>query len=171
MTMIADIGPAAPIRTAPGGPARPRPAEPHKVTPMAWGYVIEAPVVEDRGHPALRAVATVCGAAVLIASGGLWLAPGAMPTLEALPMTLASSVALLMLGAWLMTLGRERGALEAQIDHRRAEVRVMRRMRSGSARLLARHGFAALGEIAVEGDSVHLSTRDGARLGRWQLGA
>ena len=173
MTMTADIAPIERSLGAADALGRPAggQAQPHKVSPTAWGYVVEAPEVLDRGQPLLRGVATVLGAAVLLASGGLWLAPGALPDLEALPMTLATSVALLMLGAWLMTLGRERGAVEAQVDHRRSEVRVMRRMRSGAARLMARHDFDDLGEIAVEGDTVRLSDRRGGLLAAHRLGA
>ena len=173
MTMTADFAPSRAAREATDpdrGPEEDGP-QPHKVTPTAWGYVVEAPVVRDRGLPVLRTVASVLGAAVLLSAGGLWLAPGALPDLQALPMTLATSVALLMVGAWLTTLGRERGALEAQVDHRRSEVRVMRRLRSGAARLISRHDFDALGEIAVEGDSVHLVDRDGGSLSVHRLGA
>ncbi|PRY95381.1 hypothetical protein BCF33_0999 [Hasllibacter halocynthiae] len=167
MTMTAEFasGPAGGAAPAAGGPAIP-----HEVTSAPWGYVIAARKAEGRAMRIVRLAAGALGVAALLGAGALWLAPGAVPAPDARPMTLAGSASLLMLGVWLLTLGRERGALEAQVDHRRAEVRVMLRMRSGAARLLARHGFQDLAEIAVEGDALVLTGQDGRRLLSRRLG-
>lgn len=103
------------------------------------------------------------GAALLLASLGLWIAPGSSWDADTALFKLGVSVALALTGMIIMQSGRAVPAIEVEIDTVRREVRLVRG--KGRARsLVSRTAIADLGPAEIRGTMVRLWDAEGVLL-------
>jgi|TARA_R110000787_G_scaffold118209_2_gene228988 hypothetical protein len=90
------------------------------------------------------------GVSLLMASSGLWLAPGANWNNEVMLMKMALSAISLLVGVWLILSGQKPAAPEIQIDTVRREVRLVRPGPLGADLLLQKCRFSDLSKVKRE---------------------
>ncbi|MEH6392870.1 MAG: hypothetical protein V7763_14540 [Sulfitobacter sp.] len=98
----------------------------------------------------LRLMQRLVGVSLLMASSGLWLAPGANWNNEVMLMKMALSAISLLVGVWLILSGQKPAAPEIQIDTVRREVRLVRPGPLGADLLLQKCRFSDLSKVKRE---------------------
>ncbi|MGR3509348.1 MAG: hypothetical protein ACU0CQ_07205 [Sulfitobacter sp.] len=98
----------------------------------------------------LRLMQRLVGVLLLMASSGLWLAPGANWNNEVMLMKMALSAISLLVGVWLILSGQKPAAPEIQIDTVRREVRLVRPGPLGADLLLQKCRFSDLSKVKRE---------------------
>jgi len=98
----------------------------------------------------LRLMQRLVGVSLLMASPGLWLAPGANWNNEVMLMKMALSAISLLVGVWLILSGQKPAAPEIQIDTVRREVRLVRPGPLGADLLLQKCRFSDLSKVKRE---------------------
>ncbi len=98
----------------------------------------------------LRLMQRLVGVSLLMASSGLWLAPGANWSNEIMLMKMALSAISLLVGVWLMLSGQKPATPEIQIDTVRREVRLVRPGPLGADLLLQKCRFSDLSKVKRE---------------------
>ena len=98
----------------------------------------------------LRLMQRLVGVSLLMASSGLWLAPGANWNNEVMLMKMALSAISLLVGVWLILSGQKPAAPEIQIDTVRRVVRLVRPGPLGADLLLQKCRFSDLSKVKRE---------------------
>ncbi|MGJ8628362.1 MAG: hypothetical protein ACSHXB_15485 [Sulfitobacter sp.] len=118
-----------------------------------------APVrIADGGRMLVRAAQRFCGAALVIAALGLWVAPGASWENDLMLFKLILSITAGLAGLGLMQSSAKPRTPEIEIDTIRREVRLVRVVRDGKNVVLQRCGFSELSR--AERDGVHVRLWD-----------
>jgi hypothetical protein len=96
------------------------------------------------------ALLRLVGAALLLASAGLWIAPGGAPQQELALMKMGASLFFACLGLVFIYAGQAGGTDEFHIDESKREIRHVLRGQDGIARLKARYRFNDLSDVRLD---------------------
>ncbi|KIC17722.1 hypothetical protein RA20_14230 [Leisingera sp. ANG-Vp] len=106
----------------------------------------------------------VLGAAMILSSTGLWLAPGAGVDPDMNLIRFGVSVAFLLTGLVLMTAHEPANQPEACFDPVRRELRVLQRDSRGRPRTVLRRSYDTLGGVRLTAATVQMFETDGSLL-------
>lgn len=115
-----------------------------------WGYIVRSTEPAPISVLLLQGMAWLVGIGFVVATLGLWLLPTGMSHSAAIGMKLGASVitgSSAALCLWFASRGTQS---EIQIDTRLGEVREVVRNRAGTASLIARYGFDAIGGVFID---------------------
>ncbi|MGH1367322.1 MAG: hypothetical protein ACRBCL_01805 [Maritimibacter sp.] len=110
-----------------------------------WGYTVRNMTLDSPTQIVTLAAARFFGVILMIASVGLWVAPGVATGLEFAAMKLGASVAFVLLGGALFWRGRDEGGLDVQVDTSRGEFRLGTRNAKGQ---FVSRGMIPFGEVS-----------------------
>ncbi len=135
----------------------------------ADALALEPVRVADGGRMIMRAGFRLVGVALLLASMGLWLAPGANWESDVMLLKLLLTSVAVIAGLGCMQASANPTAPEVEIDTIRREVRLLRKADDGSAAVLQHCSFADLTRAEVRGSHVRLFGADSNLLAELSL--
>lgn len=112
-------------------------------------------------NPGARLVFVVCGTALVICSGLMWLVPIPVPEVPAVVMKLLSSLFFMFCGLALLLRNHDEAKPEVHFDARHRELRVMQRDNHGRPQILMQRSYDTLGTVYISGSEIELWNKDG----------
>jgi hypothetical protein len=117
-----------------------------------------------------RALSSFFGATLMASAVGLWLVPSDFMDAEMMLIRLVLSLIMFAAGAVLMQNGRDRTAIEIEVDPKRAELRLIERGDDGIARLTQVVGFKDIGHVDMKDGVITLMDHNDVMVLKLPLG-
>ena len=140
-----------------------------RIEETAWGYTLHGLGLSATMRT-LKMLSLGLGVSAIFTCTGLWVFPGSTFDGDLLPLKLAISTFLFLLGCFFVQLSQIGGRAEVQVDHQRRELRAVERMDGQAGKLLAIWTFDEIGAIDVTAGRFLIEDRQGDLLADLRLG-
>lgn len=119
------------------------------LTETYWGFSVRNTANVQAWVILLQLAAFLFGAAFFAAAFGLWAVPSSIMQSDTIGMRVGLSVVFAVIGYFLINYASHGRVVEFQIDQNSGEIRVVTLNRTGTSRIIARYGFDAFCDIAI----------------------